>query len=32
MKDVHIRIVTKAAIRPMALGENFILNGLCCAQ
>ena len=32
MKDVHIRTVTKAAIRPMALGENFILSELCYAQ
>ena len=32
MNDVHIRIVTKAAIRPMALGENFMLCVQCCAQ
>jgi hypothetical protein len=32
MKDVHIRTVTKAAIRPMALGENFIFSELCFAQ
>ena len=32
MKDVHIRTVTKAAIRPMALGENFIFSELYCAQ
>lgn len=31
MKDVQIRTVTKAAVRPMALGENFILSGLCRA-
>mgnify|MGYP000934239670 CR=1 FL=1 len=32
MNEVHIRIVTKAAIRPMAFGENFILNALYYAQ